>query len=256
MALINCPHCGQPISDSAVQCPHCQKQIVSASQINRTKKFSLIAMWLSIVGLVFYLIGNSFFEFVFYSNVASMPDDKFEIWYVDHLSEITLIGFTGVVSAICICSAWLVWLVREKGHRNAILQTGIVICIIGICVRMLRIIPNGTWYTIFSYDNHSINIFFISLTIIICLLNATLGACVICMKTNDTIKRMTKVAGILLIVNSLYSLIVLYFTDIAKIMQYATMSPLLKIPYHLLWVCAIVAFIVLFCSTYKKAEIE
>ena len=27
MALINCPHCGKPISDKAVKCPHCKKDV-------------------------------------------------------------------------------------------------------------------------------------------------------------------------------------------------------------------------------------
>lgn len=27
MALINCPHCGKPISDKAVKCPHCKKYV-------------------------------------------------------------------------------------------------------------------------------------------------------------------------------------------------------------------------------------
>lgn len=255
MALINCPHCGQPISDSAVQCPHCQKKIVTASQKNQIRKYSLVAMWLCIVGLVFYLIADSFFEFTFYPTVATLyTSDELGIWVSDHQTEITLMDFIGALSALCICLAWLVWLVREKSRRNSIWQTGVVICIIGVCVRMLRIIPNETWDAIWGYDYHLISTFFIAISIIASLLYAALGTCVICIKTDDTIKRITKVAGILFIVNSLYNLIVLYFTDIAKIMQYVTMSPLLKIIYHFLWICAIVVFIVLFYKTYKQAK--
>lgn len=255
MALINCPHCGLPISDSAAQCPHCQKQIVTASQRNRTRKYSLVAMWLCIVGLVFYLIADSFFEFSFYPTVATLlTSDELGIWLSDHKIEITLMDFIGALSALCICLAWLVWFVREKSRRDSFWHTGVVICIIGVCVRMLRIIPNETWTAIWGYDYHLTSTFFIATTIIASLLYAVLGTCVICMKTDGTIKRISNVAGILFIVNSLYNLILVYVTDIAKIMQYATMSPLLKILYHFLWVCAIVVFIVLFYKTYKQAK--
>ena len=251
MALINCPHCGQPISDSASQCPHCQKQIVTSYQRNRIKKFSSIAMWLCIVGLVFCLIGNLYDIFVYSPNITSRSREEWGIWYADHLSVINLIYLISAISSLCICSAWLVWLVREKGHRKAILQIGVVICIIGICVRMLKIIPNITWLTIFDYDSRSISIFFGIRNILCYLLNAALGIVVICLANNSITKKLTSVAGTALIINSLYPLVYVVITE-----QNATMSPLLKIIDIFLWCCAIVTFIVLFYNTYKKAEKE
>jgi hypothetical protein len=255
MALINCPHCGQPISDSAVQCPHCQKQIVTASQINRTKKFSLTAMWLCILGIVFYLISYLYDEFVFIPNVTSLSQEEWRIWYTDHLAVMNLMSLIGKISSLCVCSAWLVWFVREKGHRNAILQTGVVICIIGIGVRMLKIIPNITWYNIFNFDENSINTFYITCGIVTCLLNFALGIVATSLKSNNITKKLTTIAGVALIISSLYYLALLYVSDIAKLLQYTTMSPLLRILDLFLWVCAIVTFIVLFYNTYKQAKI-
>lgn len=251
MALINCPHCGQPISDSASQCPHCQNQIVTSYQRNRIKKFSSIAMWLCIVGLVFFLIGNLYEIFVYSPNITSMSQEEWRIWYADHLAVINLMTLISVISSLCICSAWLVWLVREKGHRKAIQQIGVVICIIGVCVRMLRIIPTITWVTIFDFDSRSISIFFGIHNILCNLLNAALGIVVICLANNSITKKLTSVAGIALIINSLYLLVRVAITE-----QNATMSPLLEIIDPSLWCCAIVIFIVLFYNTYNKAEIE
>lgn len=229
MALINCPHCGQPISDSAAQCPHCQKQIVTASQRNRTRNYSLVAMWLCIVGT---LLNTICWCSRFILNTQGSTD-------------IVILGIFGIItmiSGICLALCWYFWLVREKKERYPALNTSIVICIILICIRILRLI-------IPFINNYS------ATTLIISVLSFAFGITLFFLKFNGNIKKLTIIIGVLYIIIYLANILVTT-ASVMHIEQHITNTLPFIIFDEVIWVSALIVTIILFYNTCKQAKLE
>lgn len=226
MALINCPHCGQPISDSAAQCPHCQKQIVTASQRNRTRNYSLVAMWLCIVGT---LLNTTAWCIRFVINTQEISTGNI------------LRGTLVLISGICLSFCWYFWLVREKVVKYPALNTSIVMCVILTCIRILKlIIP-------------IINLWEAT-TLILSVLSIVFGITLFFLNTNGKIKSLTHTIGVLYIVT--YSINVLsLIVSAVHIEQHMTNTLLFTVIDEAIWLSTLVVTIVLFYNTYKQSKI-
>lgn len=161
MALIKCPHCGQPVSDSATQCPHCQKQLMTATQRSWTKKTSMTAMVLCIVGALLTLctiILNGGFSLV----------------------------RTSVISFL-IFMAWLIWFVKGERQRYTAIKVGIIICLLVVVISVINIIPLYLWRLRWL------------LALIQIVLSIMLGITFFFLRPQDNINSLTKTVGVLFV---------------------------------------------------------
>lgn len=226
MALIKCPHCGQTVSDSASQCPHCQYQLVTSSQRKHIQKNSLIALWLCIVGTVL----NTFCQC-----------RKILVNTQEISTGNVIVGILVIISGICLSLCWYFWLVREKSVKYPALNTSIVICIILICIRILRLI-------IPFINNYS------ATTLIIFVLSFAFGITLFFLNTNGKIKSLTHTIGVLYIIN--YIIPILWFiASVTHIEQHITNTLPYMIIDEVIWVSTLVLTIVLFYNTYKQSKI-
>lgn len=227
MALIKCPHCGQTVSDSASQCPHCQYQLVTSSQRKHIQKNSLIALWLCIVGTVL----NTFcWCRIFLVNTQEISTGN------------VIAGILVIISGICLSLCWYFWLVRGKKERYPALNTSIVICIILICIRIIRLI-------IPFINNYS------ATTLIISVLSFAFGITLFFLKFNGNIKKLTIIIGVLYIIIYLENILVTT-ASVMHIEQHITNTLPFIIFDEVIWVSALIVTIILFYNTSKQAKLE
>lgn len=228
MALVKCSHCGQFISDSAMQCPHCQNQFISAVQRNRIKKCSLIAMWLTIVGTIGMIVYRCCW-------LISRDYSLFGDWIPASFSDDFIWGVILVagISLLCIALAWLFWFVREIGHKYPAMLVGIVISVLLVCMRLLLLI---TQIILFSY-----------------ILSFALGITLFFLKAQGKIKVLCNTVGILYVVFYFEAILTFYYELIG---QSAMASMSYAIIHALFQLGTFIATSVLFYNTYKQAKIE
>lgn len=236
MALVKCSHCGQFISDSAMQCPHCQNQFISAVQRNRIKKCSLIAMWLTIVGTIGNIIYNCYLLIGRYYSL-------FCDWIPASFSDDFIRGVflrVACISLLCIALAWLFWFVREIGHKYPAMLVGIVISVLLVCMRLLVVITQ--------------RILFYHIALI---LSFALGITLFFLKVQGKIKVLCNTVGILYVVFYFETILTIVDTFYYELIGQSAMASMSYAIIHALFqLGTYIATSVLFYNTYKQAKIE
>lgn len=137
---------------------------------------------------------------------------------------------------------WYFWLVRGKKERYPALNTSIVICIILICIRIIRLI-------IPFINNYS------ATTLIISVLSFAFGITLFFLKFNGNIKKLTIIIGVLYIIIYLENILVTT-ASVMHIEQHITNTLPFIIFDEVIWVSALIVTIILFYNTSKQAKLE
>lgn len=137
MALITCPFCGKPVSDSAVQCPHCNKalnaQYSYSTQENENPKISLlkygestIPFILLLLGLLYLLVGfdTMYHDYNFFDcRVGNCINPYIDTPFSDDAFYIPLIA-TIIVPIIILISCRIALKQIEKRDSITVQRTG------------------------------------------------------------------------------------------------------------------------------------
>lgn len=252
MALIRCPYCGQSVSDSASRCPHCGNQLVSATVPTTKNNLPIIAMWLCIGSIVLFIINTIYLELYYIPHLSSLSGEELGIWVLDNLRKTTIFDFIGTMSPLLLFTAWLLWFTHKKDSQSKVIKVGIVLCIIRLCITLLRIIPNHTWSFIFDYNITSTVLFFAITSIIGGLIAIIIGISLFFIGNTGKVGNLTKVAGVLFICSYLYDILVVCLFDITHIITY---SLALRMPTHFLYAGVLVISTILFYNTYKSSKV-
>lgn len=246
MALLTCPECGKVISSMAESCPYCgcliDKKIIGDNQQglrsqeitvtknqNRTRKSSLIAIWLCAIGTLLYIINTCYYQFVF---------------DVNNVNSVRLLGISAIgkgLGMICIVIAWFLWLTRDTGKRYPALSISIVICVIMIATRVLQFI--GSFIYPFFMDVYEQSNVVETLSISMYVLSIAFGFTLLLLKNQSKTKGLAIVVGTLYVISYLCSLLeVIYKPQTTA--TYAIGA--------LLQLTMLTATIILYYNTYKQ----
>jgi len=239
MALVKCPHCGQPISDSAMQCPHCQNQFISKVQRNRIKKCSLIAMWLTIVATIQIIIRK-----VFEITNESLIEDN-----------LILFGYLSDIALLCIVIAWLIWFTKTKSNRYTAIRMGTVICCCIVLLFGLYYIPEYDWWRFFGYNNLLLKNFFFTRTILFFVLFIAFGIVLFFLRAQGKISYLLKLVGAFYVAFHFVHLLIRMTQDLQITLQ-ITDTLLFFVIDLFFYLGMYFTTIILFYSTYKQAKIE
>ncbi len=252
MALIQCPHCGQPVSDSATQCPHCSNQIVTVFQRNKSSRYSLTAMWVCIAGVILR-VPSIIYGIYAYNKSISLSAESYKQWMIDNFVLDNIIGVVSIFSSILIILSWLIWFIRGN-RRTTSIKVAIILCVVAIGIRVLKLIPNYGWYRFFDYNIETYNIFISIISISAYLLSVAIGITLLLIRNTGKIRVLKNWAGVLFIL--------CYIISIAlPILSIPTMPHFIlnEMPYSLLlsevpYIGLLIISIIIFHNTYKEAK--